>query len=260
MNPQLVQPKIRSGLPEPRAPADRPFNAIRSYLEDEATLAETVDRLANPIDSYYERELDDLVYQSLYSTWETFNSVMVQIPRENSAWHTKLAEILIALSQRPSPPNEVRTVAEPRNNMLWADLHYYVPESLGRWGDAASSAHAVLAHDGRLDPNFAPDWMREQWTRFNAFVARLVTKQCKALDFEVYAIHTMRPALEEDLHADELWMNVPGAAVWVFCAGDFIFKSQREWEPVARGGTLWRASQLLFRAVGFLEGEIRGDR
>ncbi len=252
MNPQLKQPKIRPGLPEPRAPADRPFNAIRSYLEDEATLAETVDRLADPIDSYYEREFDDLVDQSLYFTWETFNGIMVQIHHENSAWHTKLAGILIGLSERPSPSHEARTVGKALNNILWADLPYYAPEFLGGWGDAASNAHDELALTGRLDSDFAPDYdsLREQWTRCNAFVARLATKQCKALDYEAYAVHTMRAALEEELHADELWMNVPGAVVWIFYAGDFILKSQREWGPapeggvpghqgVAHGGTLW---------------------
>ena len=81
-----------------------------------------MDRLADPIDSYYEREFDDLVDQSLYFTRETFNGIMVQIPHENSAWHTKLAGILIGLSERPSPSNEVRTVGKALNNILWADL------------------------------------------------------------------------------------------------------------------------------------------
>ena len=258
MNPQLKQPKIRPGLPEPRAPADRPFNAIRSYLEDQATLAQAVDRLADPIASYHEREFDDLVDQSLYFTWETFNDIMVQIPPENAAWHTKLAEILIGLSERRSPSQEVRTVGEALNNVLWADLPYYAPEFLHGWVDAASTAHAQLEHDRRLDPDFAPDYdsLREGWTRSNAFVARLVTKQYKALDYEVYAVHAMRAALEEELHADELWMNVPGAVVWIFYAGDFIFNSQREWGPapeggepgnqgVAHGGSLWLGKTAL---------------
>ena len=255
MSPQLKQPKIRPGLPEPRAPADRPFNAIYSYLEDQATLAETVDRLAHPIDSYYEREFDDLVEQSLYFTWETFNGIVVQIPHENSAWHTKLADIFIGLSQRPPPSDKVRIVGEALNNTLWADLPYYAPEFQGGWIDAASAAYAESAHNGRLDPDFAPDydWIREQWTRCNAFVARLVIKQCKALDYEVYAVHTMRAALEEELHVDELWMNVPVAAVWVFYAGEWIFQNQREWgsapeggvpghQGVAHGGTLWQGN------------------
>lgn len=239
MPTRLQQPKIRPGLPEHREPADRPFNAIRSYLEDQATLAETVDRLADQIDSYYDREFDDLVDQCLYFTWETFNKIMIQIPHENSAWHTKLAEILIALSERPSPSNEIRTVGSSLNNIFWADMPYYAPEFRGTWGGgAASSAHAELAHNGRLDPDFVPeyDWIREQWTRSNAFVARLASRQCRAFDYEVYAIHTMRAALEEDLHADELWMNVPGAVVWVLYAGDFIYNSQREWGPAPEGG------------------------
>ncbi len=128
MNSKLKRPKIRPGLPEPRASADLPFNAIRSYLDDKATLAETVDRLADPIDSYYEREFDDLVDQSLFFTWETFNGIMVQIPYENSAWHTRLAEILKALSERPSPSNKLRTMETSLNSTLWADLPYYAPE------------------------------------------------------------------------------------------------------------------------------------
>ncbi len=78
-----------------------------------------------------------------------------------------------------------------------------------------------------------------------------MTKQCKALDYDVYAIHTMRATLEEGLHADELWMNVPGTVVWILYAGDFIFNNQREWGPapdggepgnqgVAHGGILWQ--------------------
>lgn len=253
MNPQLELPRIRPGLPEPRAPADRPFNAIRSYLKDQSTLAETVDRLAGPIDSYYDREFDDLVDRSLYFTWQTINAIMVQIPHDNAAWHTRLAEILIGLSERPSPSDEVRMVTEPPGSILWADLPYYSPEFVGGWIDAARVVHAGLSHNGRFDPDFVPDYdlRREQWTRANAFVARLVTKQCKALDYEVYAIHTMRAALEDERHADELWINVPAAAVWVLYAGNFLFRSQREWvfvpeegnlegRSVAYGGPLWQ--------------------
>jgi hypothetical protein len=253
MNPQLELPRIRPGLPELRAPADRPFNAIRSYLKDQSTLAETIDRLASPIDSYYDREFDDLVERSLHFTWQTFNAIMVQMPHDNTAWHTRLAEILIGLSERPSPSDEVRMVTEPPGSILWADLPYYSPDFVGGWLDAARVVYSELGLGGRLDPDFVPDHdlRREQWTRSNAFVARLVTKQCKALDYEVYAIHTMRAALEDELHADELWINVPAAAVWVFHAGNFLFRSQREWvfvpekgnaegRSVAYGGPLWQ--------------------
>ena len=68
---------------------------------------------------------------------------------------------------------------------------------------------------------------------------RLVIEQCKALDYEVRAIHTMRAALSEESHAHKLWMNVPRAAVWVFSAAACIWKNQREWRPVLvpEGGT-----------------------
>lgn len=253
MSLQLKQTKIRPGLPEHRAPADRPFNAIRSYLEDQATLAETVNRLAEPIDSYYEREFDDLVDQSLYFTWATFNRIMVQIPHENSAGHIKLAEILMGLSERPSPSDEARIMETELNGRLWVDLPDYEPEPRGGWGDAAGTAHSLLAHDRRLDPGFTPDYygIREEWTRCNAFVARLATKGCKALHCELYAIITLRAALEEELHADEVWMNVPAAVVWMMYAGHWLFDNQRELgaapeggepqhEGAAHGGTLWQ--------------------
>lgn len=53
---------------------------------------------------------------------------MVQIPHDNSAWHIKLADLLVALSQRPSPSDEVRTVQEDPELILWADLPNYTPE------------------------------------------------------------------------------------------------------------------------------------
>lgn len=102
-----------------------------------------------------------------------------------------------------------------------------------------------MEHDSRIDPDFIPDYeaLREEWTCSNAFVARLVTRQCQLFDlYVVYAIHTMRAALEEELHADELWINVPAAAVWMFYAGDFIFNNERQWEVSAEGKLLGHRS------------------
>ena len=63
-------------------------------------------------------------------------------------------------------------------------------------------------------------------------------KQCKAFEYlEVYGLDAMCSTLEEELHADEVWINLPGPAVWVLHAGGFIWKSKWEWGgPVIEDG------------------------
>ena len=125
MNPQVRRLKIRPSLSEPGEPPGHPFSAIKAYLQDRTTLAETVDRLAAPIDNYYSRDFEGLAERSLIYTWRKFNEIIMHIPHDHP-WQDRLAEILVALSKRPSPSDvkeeEVTSSEDSLKNLIWSML------------------------------------------------------------------------------------------------------------------------------------------
>ena len=68
----------------------------------------------------------------------------------------------------------------------------------------------------------------------------------------------LRWALEDDSKAEALSLNVPGDVMWIFCIGEYIWKSEREWVApfshrhasyMSRGSLMWDES----KADGFCE-------
>lgn len=89
-------------------------------------------------------------------------------------------------------------------------------------------ARAVDVKNDTLGKFGGPDTLREQYLRTNAFLARLVYLP-NAPDYEIYALMALRWALEDNLNAQGLSLNVPGAVMWILYAGGRIWKSEREW-------------------------------
>ncbi len=96
-----------------------------------------------------------------------------------------------------------------------------------------------------------PAGIRQQYMRWNAFLSRLASLQ-DAPDWEIYGLMVLRWALEDDLNAEGLSLNVPGAVMWIFYAGEYIWKSEREWvgpfadrnaSYMSRGSLMWDGSK-----------------
>ena len=88
--------------------------------------------------------------------------------------------------------------------------------------------------------------IKDEWTRHNAFLARLRSTP-GAPDYGKYALIAMQGALEESSKtAEEISVNLPAAAVWIFYAGEHFYKSRREWREhwsPASGGPLWNGKK-----------------
>lgn len=200
-------------------PVDWPFNATKAYLLDEASLAETITRLASPIDELYTGGYEEQAHESVFFIQQTFCAIHPQIPYDHPG-HVKLANLVVDLMNRSSPSGEAHQGGGSRNNLPWADLR--APEC--RYSQGPADEMMKLEKGGEeYYPQFETDGanpgtgaIKDEWTRHNAFLARLVTTP-GATDYEKYVLIAMQGALEESTKtAEEISANVPAAAVWMF--------------------------------------------
>ena len=70
--------------------------------------------------------------------------------------------------------------------------------------------------------------IREGYLRQNAFLARLVQMERCPSDIELFGLVALRWALEDDLNARGYDLNLPGAAVWILYAVEYIFMNKRK--------------------------------
>ncbi|KAL9124556.1 MAG: hypothetical protein Q9217_006121 [Psora testacea] len=209
-----------------------PSTSIEAYLRDWKSLPETIDRLAAPIEELYDAGEVSEAEGSLWETWQIFNSIVTQIPHDDPA-QMKLVELLKGLKQRPTQGERPREIW---GLSLWADLPMFGAVVREIWNDPAQ---LIKADDICLDPGVPgvmPDTdaiIRMRWIRNNAFIARLTTLPY-ALEFDLYAIWAMHTALEEQTEGSSrevLSRNVAAAGIWIFYAGEYIWRNNLEWEP-----------------------------
>ena len=216
-------------IPDPSV-ANNASNAIQCYLQDTLEISKTVEELTSRIDSEYSNHRYELVESALGSTWTTFNHVVYQVPHDHP-WHTKLVVLLAAIKLRPSPSGqEDRAIWAVK---LWGDLPCWGPDVTGDWADPATVLRfQQIPEEEEYARRMGPrdhESLRNKWTRMNALMAKLVTSSAGNFDF--HAGLAMRAGLEEPLSQSELSANLPGAAVWVFYAGAFLFRLNRERWP-----------------------------
>ena len=82
--------------------ADKPFNIIKSLVNDELSVPNAVSRLATPIDELVKTGFDVEADDGVYFLQETFSALIPQIPHDHPG-AARLADVIIALMTRPSP-------------------------------------------------------------------------------------------------------------------------------------------------------------
>ena len=253
MTLQLVQPRLKPHIG--RLPPDRrPFNILRDYVEDRLSLDETVQRITKPVEDLYDDDSSD-TKTFLQFTWKTFNNIIEQIPYDHDA-HRKLAHFLISIKHRRSPEGDDARCFEAHEGQLWKDLPLYELGFAGVWSSPTDrimevTARAVDLRYDTLGQLGGPAGIRQNYMRWNAFLSRLAYFE-DAPDWEIYGLNVFRWALEDDLNPEGLSLNVPGAVMWIFHAGESIWKSEREWVGplvdrntfyTTRGSLMWDESK-----------------
>ncbi|KAJ8082469.1 hypothetical protein PM082_008324 [Marasmius tenuissimus] len=173
---------------------------------------------------------DDKVEDTLWGLWSAFVRAARETPEEKV--HDRLITGLQTI--KSLPPALVQKNGDKEQYSIW-DLRV--------WDDLP-----VFGAELREEWNYTDEddeTKRTQWANLNAFVSRIVVAQLS--DFELYAIWTLRDALESpELDEGDASLNghVPAAAQWIFIAGSLIYENDREWSPPpnqgnpARGGPL----------------------
>ena len=248
---RLVQPRISPGIP-PCQPDARPFNILQAYLEARLPLAQTVERLTAPIEKYYDDEDGDeeLLSISLYFLWATFDALVNQIPHGHPG-HMKLAELIIGIKSRGCTQGDAARMIDGEG-LLWEDLPLWPPGDRSDWNSPTSQIRSMTSRPVDIQFNTlaergGADGVRDRWIRSNAFMARL-SNLPGASEFDLHGLLTMQYALENEADALDLSLNVPGAAMWIFYAGERMYQSDREWQPpyydrfamhLAKGSFYW---------------------
>ena len=251
MTLQLVQPHLKPSIGN-LPPERRPFNILRDYVEDRLSLDETVERITRPVEELYDHDYSD-AFILLGFTWRTFNSIIEQIPYDHDA-HRKLAELLVSIQHRHSPEGD-NARSFDYEGQLWKDLPLFEPGLGGVWSSATEQIISVTARaaDLRYDTLGTlggPAGIRQHYMSWNAFMSHLASIQ-DAPEWDIHGLMAFRMALEDDLNAEGLSLNVPGAVMWIFYAGEYIWKSKREWFApltdryamyMSRGSLMWDSS------------------
>lgn len=268
----LLQPDaVQIGTDPPYDSADTPFNIVQCLVNDQFSVAEAISRLATPIDELTKAGFDAEASDGVYFLQQTFSALIPQIPHDHTG-AARLAEVVAALMTRPSSltaeavekrKEEYRALGgedlAPSSESPWQSM--LAPEC--RYGNVpASECIKNSSRDGKDDynPQFenvprrlgagtkeATDAVTNEWTRHNAFLARLVLNP-DLPHRDTYlgrAFDALVPALEDVQGRDDLLSaDVPAAAVWLLYAGGILLETQISAQDLGRlgqkGGTLWQ--------------------
>ena len=276
MSLHLYQPdEIQIGLEPPYEigdSADRPFNTVCSLVDNELSVTDTISQLAAPIDNLIIEGFNTEASDGIHFLEQTFSALIPQIPYDHPG-AVKMAEVVVSLMTRPEPqmPIEKRqkedtasaggqqgspvSLSSPWQSMLAPECRYSnVPAS-----------HFIKYQSGSGKDDYYPQFeniprrlaegskeaieaVKNEWTRHNAFLARLVMNPDLS-HRSVYlgrAFEAFVPALEtasENNHQSSA--DVPAAAVWLIYAGNVLYEaniSAQDMGPLGqKGGMLWQA-------------------
>jgi len=176
------------------ATASRYYEALLAgYLRaaPAGTTEEAVDRFVAPVRAAFvrERAAESVIEGMLWAAWEP----VIGAACASDSAQDRLVELLVGIEGRGALTRDQGR----EESVLWGDSRVFV--DLPMFGAQMREA---------WDSYAAPPGSPEAWVNLNAFAARLTAV---GIDFEVYAIWTLRACLEEksSVGPDELRAVVP---------------------------------------------------
>ncbi|RYO87407.1 hypothetical protein DL766_005452 [Monosporascus sp. MC13-8B] len=186
----------------------RVFDALRPGLEADGNPRDRAHGIAEGLEGVCPADSDpSQVEQVLYDLWELLIAVVKVAPPEHQ-WHEILVGAVENLAARDG--RIIQLDEGPKH--LWKDLPQFEQSLKEQWTDPTT------------DPrNFNLD-RGKRWESLNSFVARLMSKGLGS--YELFALTTMRHALEESVSRKELAeCRLRTAMQWIIYSREALFRS-----------------------------------
>lgn len=213
------------------------YPAIHRYFEGDLDLDTVTNQLFEKIDrEIIAQKLDDVYFVDLwYSIIHSAKRISFHEAEENrknnADFLAKVTDLLAAFRDHKIKDHEE---------------YNYVYSSLFDFGMACREVFndAPEPHVSEIEI--------DAWANVNFFFASITAEGLQ--DLSLFAIWTMRDALENDLQDDvegtaaqKYNVYVPAAAAWIFGSGQFLYRKEKDLTPTdrkqgnpAKGGELWK--------------------
>lgn len=217
--------------------------ALANYLDDGHALEEAISAFTRPVSSLVCNAVTDesSLEQPVQDLWAAIISRARTTP-SSSSHQDRLVTFLTHLKSSNVPGN-----SNPQlwGASLWAELPMFGASMREAWNSGPSNdTNIPIRSEALLTAKV--DNGTSEWVNINAFAARLTAS--RTADFSLYAIWTMRDALETPAARTKnktLDGHVQAGCAWIQYAGEYLYQCEESWEKdprkgdPARGGSLW---------------------
>lgn len=212
------------------------YPGVQKYLEEDIDLDTAASVLFEQIDQkIIARKLDDVyfgdLWYSIIHSAKRKSSHEAEDGKRNSHFHDKVADLVVAFRDHKIKDHE-------EYNYIYSELT-----------DFGMSCREVL--NDAPEPHASKPEI-DAWANVQFFFARITEKGI--LDLSLYAIYTMRDALENEQQDDvegsaaqKYNVYVPAATSWIFGMGRALYTKEKDLTPTDRrhgnpgkGGDLWK--------------------
>ncbi|EAW12875.1 DUF3632 domain-containing protein [Aspergillus clavatus NRRL 1] len=235
-------------LANPDTTEQRVFDILNDHLRNSTPASET----ATAINAWTPTEDAEAIESFLWSVWAVFIHIAKQIPHDDAA-QDQLVEVITALTALPPRTIQIWD-SETR---LWTDLPILGPSLRESWNQPTAPAYTSST------PQATTEWINLQ-----AFTARLMSRRDPSLS--LFAVWSLRSALEEELKGAERDGEVAAATMWMLYGGQALFEQSNdavkteEMERMMKPGPLYAGQgqlcaerwQFWNRRLGELQEEV----
>lgn len=241
--------KLSTVIAMSRAPLDWPgyskhLSVLEQLFDGKASTQDTADELASVALSKGTSE-DDLA-AGIGLIWAT----VIICAKEKPDHIERLVDVLVNIVQLPDAVDENGSPLTLYGIQIW----HRMPTLSWELNDEYNGFHIPTDEQRQIGPpalrTISSSELIRQLANLNVFVAMLAKTGLPAFDFSLFALWTMRAALEtpaDKARLDqplEAW--IPAAAAWIRVTGDQVFRWYHEYPSGPRvgapgkGGPLWQ--------------------
>lgn len=238
--------KLSTVIAMSRAPLDWPgykrhLSVLEELFDGKASTQDTADRLASV--AFSQGTSEDDLETGIGLIWST----VIICAKEKPDHIQQLVDVLVKIAQLPDAVDEHGSPLTLYGMQIWhrmPTLYWDLNETEYNGFHVPTDQQRQLASPARQ--NVPSSELITQFVNLNVFVAMLSKTRLPAFKFALFALWTMRAALEiptDEARPDqplEAW--IPAAAAWIRVTGDQVYSWDHEYPRKApcKGGPLWQ--------------------